>query len=65
MEGILFLWVDDIFHAGSDIFRDDVMKKVAKEFLIGQTEEETFKRNADGHISPADKGDKKREKMSA
>ena len=43
LEGILLLWVDDIFHAGSDIFRDDVMKKVAREFLIGRTEEETFK----------------------
>ena len=42
LEGIILLWVDDIFHAGTEKFEKEVMVKVSQQFLIGRTEEETF-----------------------
>ena len=42
LEGIMLIWVDDIFYAGTDKFEAEVMKEVSKEFLIGRTEEEMF-----------------------
>ena len=42
LEGIMLIWVDDIFYAGTEKFESKVMKQVAQEFLIGRTEEETF-----------------------
>ena len=42
LAGIILLWVDDIFHAGSDDFEKEVMKEIQREFLIGRTAEETF-----------------------
>ena len=42
LEGIILIWVDDIFYAGMDKFEAKVMRSVTKEFLIGWTEEETF-----------------------
>ena len=42
LAGIILLWVDDIFHAGSKEFEEKVMTKIHNEFLIGRTAEETF-----------------------
>ena len=42
LEGIILIWVDDIFYAGTEKFEEKVMRSVEKEFLIGRTEEETF-----------------------
>ena len=42
LQGIMLVWVDDIFYAGTEKFENEVMKQVAEEFLIGRTEEETF-----------------------
>ena len=42
LQGIMLIWVDDIFYAGTAKFENEVMKKVAQKFLIGHTEEETF-----------------------
>ena len=42
LAGIILLWVDDIFHAGSKDFEQKVMTKIHNEFLIGRTAEETF-----------------------
>ena len=41
--GILLVWVDDIFYAGTQMFEEQVIRKVGEEFLIGRTEEESFK----------------------
>lgn len=42
LAGILLLWVDDIFYAGTKEFEEQVMIKVSEEFLIGRTEEASF-----------------------
>jgi hypothetical protein len=42
LAGIILVWVDDIFFAGTDEFEEKVMGEVGKEFMIGRTEEETF-----------------------
>lgn len=42
LAGIILLWVDDIFHAGSKAFEEEVMREIHREFLIGRTAEETF-----------------------
>ena len=42
LAGIILLWVDDIFHAGSEDFEEEVMREIHREFLIGRTAEETF-----------------------
>ena len=42
LAGIILLWVDDIFYAGILEFEEKVMEQIAKEFMIGRTEEETF-----------------------
>ena len=42
LAGIILLWVDDIFHAGSKAFEVEVMGEIHREFLIGRTAEETF-----------------------
>ena len=42
LAGIILLWVDDIFYAGTQQFQKEVMIKVAEEFLVGKTEEGAF-----------------------
>ena len=42
LQGIILIWVDDIFYAGTQLFEENVMKEVSKQFMIGRTEEETF-----------------------
>ena len=42
LAGILLLFVDDIFYAGNGKFIEDVMNKVAKEFMVRRTEEGVF-----------------------
>ena len=43
LQGLVLLWVDDIFHAGTDEFDKTVMQEIFKQFQIGQTEKESFK----------------------
>jgi hypothetical protein len=40
--GILLVWVDDIFHAGTKEFDEKVVKKFSSQFMIGRTEAESF-----------------------
>ena len=40
--GIILLWVDDIFYAGTKQFEEQVMIKVGEEFMVGRTEEASF-----------------------
>ena len=42
LQGIILVWVDDIFYAGHKDFEEKVMAEVGRQFLIGRTEEETF-----------------------
>ena len=42
LEGIILLWVDDIFHAGTKKLDRDIIKKVADKFKIGNTEKLSF-----------------------
>ena len=42
LAGILLLFIDDIFYAGTNNFIENVMDKVAKEFMVGRTEESVF-----------------------
>ena len=42
LAGIILVWVDDIFYAGTNEFEEKVMGEVGKRFMIGRTEEETF-----------------------
>ena len=42
LDGILVIWVDDLFYAGNKIFEENVINKFGEEFMIGRTEEELF-----------------------
>ena len=42
LEGIILLWVDNIFHAGTKKLDRDIIKKVANKFKIGNTEKNSF-----------------------
>ena len=42
LAGILLLFVGDIFYAHTSKFIKEVMNKVAKEFMVGRTEEKVF-----------------------
>ena len=42
MDGILVIWVDDLFYAGNKLFEEKVVSKFGEEFMIRRTEEETF-----------------------
>ena len=42
LAGIILLCVDEIFYAGTGQFLEEVKAKVAKEFLVGRTEEGAF-----------------------
>ena len=42
LAGILLLWVDDIFYAGTKQFEEQVMTKAGEEFMVGRTEEASF-----------------------
>ena len=42
LDGILVIWVDNLFYAGNKLFREKVVSKFGEEFMIGRTEEETF-----------------------
>ena len=42
LQGIILVWVNDIFYAATAKFEAKVMEQVAQEFLIGRSEEEAF-----------------------
>ena len=42
LDRIILVWVDNIFHAGTRLFEEQVMAEVTKKFLIGKMEEESF-----------------------
>ena len=42
LDGILVIWVYDLFYAGNKLFEKKVVSKFGEEFMIGQMEEETF-----------------------
>ena len=42
LDGVLVIWVDDLFYAENNLFEEKVVSKFGEEFMIGRTEEKTF-----------------------
>jgi hypothetical protein len=42
LEGVVLVWVNDFFHAGTTKFETEVVKKLQEVFTVGRVEQDNF-----------------------